>query len=159
MDHIITPACKYIAENEGFCESVYKDTMGFDTIGYGFKLCKPTFTDNKVQEYKNGQCMKRDTADSILRTLVNNYFVRLKVNFSWFNGLPLSAQIVMLDLAYNLGISGLKKHQKFLSFMENLEFKEASEELLDSKYAKQVPNRAKKNSDELKGISNERVLS
>lgn len=157
MDHILTPACKYIAENEGFCDTVYKDSLGFDTIGYGFKLHKSIFTESKIQEYKNGCCMKRDTADNILRTLVTHYLVRVRVNFSWFNGLPLTAQIVMIDLAYNLGISGLKKHQKFLAFMEKLQFKEASEELLDSKYAKQVPNRAKKNSDELKGIFDERI--
>ena len=27
-----------IKENEGFKSYVYKDTLGFDTVGYGFKV-------------------------------------------------------------------------------------------------------------------------
>jgi GH24 family phage-related lysozyme (muramidase) len=48
-------------------------------------------------------------------------------------------------MCYNLGIKGLLKFKKFLNAVDESDYETAAEELKQSKYYKQVPNRAKRN--------------
>ena len=80
----------------------------------------------------------------------------MKQKCDWYATLPEEAKMVVLDLVYNLGISGFFKFRKTIALLEKHDFKGASEELLDSKYAKiDVPNRAKRNSQILFNIKTE----
>ena len=56
----------------------------------------------------------------------------------------------MIECCYQLGVSGFSKFKKTLAYLEAHEFKKAGVEMLDSKWAKQTPNRAKKLSDIVK---------
>ena len=47
-------------------------------------------------------------------------------------------------MCYQLGLAGFSKFKKTISYIEKKNYKEASKEMLDSKWAKQTPNRAKK---------------
>lgn len=54
-----------IKENEGFKSYVYKDTLGFDTVGYGFKVSSLS----KDELFLNGgkvEPMSKAVADQIL---------------------------------------------------------------------------------------------
>ena len=55
-------------------------------------------------------------------------------------------------MCYQLGVSGVSKFKKTLEYLENNEFKMASREMLDSLWARQTPNRAKKLSEIIKGL-------
>ena len=53
-------------------------------------------------------------------------------------------------MCYQLGLGGFSKFKKTISYLEKENYLEASKEMLDSKWAKQTPNRAKKLSEIVK---------
>lgn len=54
--------------------------------------------------------------------------------------------MVIVNMAFTLGIAGLRSFKNMIAAVEALNFKQAATEILDSKYAKEdVPNRAKRN--------------
>jgi lysozyme len=62
-----------------------------------------------------------------------------------FNDMDEVRQRVLIDMAYNLGIAGLKKFRRMLAALERRDYEEAAKELLDSRYADQVKGRAVRN--------------
>ena len=51
-------------------------------------------------------------------------------------------QLVLLDMAFNLGVFGLTKFQNTLAFIEAGDYDAAAEEMLNSRWAEQVGARA-----------------
>ena len=119
--------------SEGFRAKVYKCTEGYDTIGYGFAI-----KDLELDE---------DICDMILERKVAKLVERLEKNLPYLPSLPKDAQDVLIEMAYQMGVSGLLKFKKTLMYVESKDYKDASVEMLDSRWAKQTPNRAKKLSD------------
>ena len=121
---------KAIKLSEGFRDRVYKCTEGYDTIGYGFAI--------------KDLVMDEDIAEMILRRKLDTLIDRVNKRFKWVSELPVEAQDVIYEMCFQLGITGVSKFKKTLAYLENFEYKMASKEMLDSKWARQTPNRAKK---------------
>ena len=122
-----------IKESEGFVEHVYNDSLGIPTIGYGFAI-----KDLDLDE---------DIAEEILLRKVKNLAQRVQNKFDWFNTAPDIIKEVVIEMCYQLGLGGFSKFKKTISYLKKENYLEASKEMLDSKWAKQTPNRAKKLSD------------
>tara|TARA_R100000808_G_scaffold4607_1_gene14804 strand:- start:613 stop:1017 length:405 start_codon:yes stop_codon:yes gene_type:complete len=122
-----------IKESEGYRSKVYKCTEGYDTIGYGFAI-----KDLELDE---------DICDMILERKVAKLVERIENNLPYLPSLPKEVQDVLIEMAYQMGVSGLLKFKKTLMYVETKDYKDASVEMLDSRWAKQTPNRAKKLSD------------
>lgn len=124
----LTEKLKY---EEG-CELMpYKDTLNKLTIGIGRCLDERGIT--------------MDEAEFLLKTDISIVMTELNDSFPWWNNLSEKRQLIMCDLVFNLGMPKLKKFVKFLAAMEEEKWLNAHDELLDSNYADQVPNRAKRN--------------
>ncbi len=66
----------------------------------------------------------------------------LERNFSWFKKLNTPRRIVVLSMAFNLGIVGLTQFKKMIKCIESGDFLSASKEMLNSAWALQVKDRA-----------------
>ena len=124
-----------IKESEGFRNRVYKCTAGFDTIGFGFAIKDLT--------------MDEDIATMILERKVGDLKLRVHNKFPFITDLPEKVQDVLYEMYYQMGNS-LWKFKKTIQFLRLNEFENAGIEMLDSRWAKQTPNRAKKLSDIVK---------
>ena len=125
-----------IKESEGFRNRVYKCTEGYDTIGYGFAV--------------KDLVMDKDIADMILERKVAELRLRVEQKFPFIDSMPESVQDVMIEMCFQLGVSGFSKFKKTIQYLMTKQFEEAAVEMLDSKWYKQTPNRAKKLSDIVK---------
>ena len=67
--------------------------------------------------------------------------------------MPHKIQDVIYEMCYQMGVTGVSKFKKTLAYLENEEFKKASIEMLDSRWARQTPNRARKLSNIVKNVS------
>ena len=119
--------------SEGFRDRVYKDTLGIDTIGYGFAI--------------KDLVLDEDISEMILERKLEALIERVNKRFDFVECLPDEAQEVIYEMCYQLGVTGVSKFKKTLLYLENEEFNMASKEMLDSKWARQTPNRAKRLSD------------
>lgn len=124
--------------HEGYKPTVYKCTEGVDTIGVGFAI-----KDLNLSE---------EVCELILREKLEVLEGRFESKFDWFKDSPVEVRNVMLNMAYQLGFRGFCKFKKTIGYLEDAEWEKASEEMLDSKWAKQTPNRAKELSEIIKSL-------
>ena len=127
-----------IKHHEGFRKSVYKCTEGYDTIGYGF-----AFKDLEMDE---------DIAEEILIRKEEKLFKRVRKRFDWLDSVPREVQGILVEMSYQMGLSNVSKFKKALHAMQMLQWKKAADEMLDSRWAKQTPNRAKELSDIIRSL-------
>ena len=119
-----------IKESEGFVEHLYNDSLGIPTIGFGFAI--------------KDLILDEDIAEQILVRKVKKLVDRVDKKFDWFNLADDRVKEVIVEMCYQLGLAGFSKFKKTISYIEKKNYYEASKEMLDSKWAKQTPNRAKK---------------
>ena len=127
-----------IKEHEGFRSRVYQCTEGHDTIGFGFKVADLE--------------LDLDLAEEILVRKLEHLIRRVKNRFSWVNDAPYEIQDVVYNMCYQMGVSGFSKFKKTIKYLADKEYEKASKEMLDSRWATQTPNRAKKLSDIVKNV-------
>ena len=84
---------------------------------------------------------------------INICLAELNATINNFERLPEPVQMTLVDLCFNLGLKRLLAFKKTLKYIqEGLitgNYTKAAVELLDSAYARQVPNRAKRNHERL----------
>ncbi len=118
-----------IKKHEGLRLRPYKCSAGKLTIGYGRNIEDIGITDEE--------------AEYLLMNDISRVEQELFSNFEWFEGLPSQAQSVMVNMCFNLGIARLKGFRKFLAAMEAGAWQNAAREMMDSRWANQVPVRAR----------------
>ena len=57
---------------------------------------------------------------------------------------------VLVSMAYQMGVAGLAQFKNTLSLIEHKHFDDAAKAMLDSKWAKQTPNRAKRHAEQMR---------
>ena len=125
-----------IKQHEGYVGVVYKDSLGIDTIGYGFAI--------KDLE------LDRDICDIILERKLKALEDRVNIKFSWYKYMPQEIKDVIMEMCYQLGVTGVSKFKNTIAYLQNKQWEEASVEMLDSLWARQTPNRAKELSDTIR---------
>ena len=116
-----------IKRHEGFRAKPYKCTADKLTIGYGLNL------DAGITE---------EIAVLILEHQVYDIIVSLR-KFEWFANIDSVARHdAIVNMAFNLGIAGICKFHKMINAISLKDYHQAAAEMLDSKWAKQVGNRA-----------------
>ena len=121
-----------LKEHEGFRGEVYQDTLGYDTVGYGTKMP-----------------LSQREATVILRMRLIDMVKKLDDLQPIFKTLPVTAQEILANMAYQMGVIGLLQFRKTWLYLEDHNFKDASIEMLDSLWATQTPNRAKELSEKM----------
>ena len=119
---------KLLIKHEGYQNKAYEDSVGVVSIGVGRNLDELGLSDDEIMYLLNNDIIRCD------RELINC--------FPWYSKLSRVRQEVMLMLCFNLGLTKLRKFVKALSCMERGDFVLAADHFLDSKWAKQVGNRA-----------------
>lgn len=121
--------------NEGLRLTPYRCTAGKLTIGYGH-------TGPSVVE---GIKWTKQTAEHVLLNDARNVAADLDWHLPWWRRLSDTRQEALADMAFNLGMKRLQGFQKMLEALQRGQWKEAAAQCLDSRYARQVGNRAKRN--------------
>ena len=126
-----------IKKHEGFSSCVYKCTAGYDTIGYGKRIKYLQCTEEQATEW--------------LEEDVQHLKYLLADRYAWFLPAPEEVRDVVVEMAYQLGPSAFSKFKKTIKLLKNKDYKGASDEMLDSKWAREdTPGRAKKLSNKLR---------
>lgn len=120
-----------IREAEGFIPNAYFDSVGILTIGYGRMIDK-----------KLGGGITRQEAEILLDNDIQACIDDLSTHFSWFRKLSDARQRALIEMRFQLGMTRLLGFLHMLINMENMDFKSAANEALNSKWANQAPKRA-----------------
>ncbi len=120
-----------LIRHEGLRLKPYRDSVGKLTIGVGRNL-----DDVGISEEEALYLLENDIrrAEKIAVECASSHGVL-------FESLPEDAQLVLIDMAFNLGYK-LKGFKKMFSALKRRDFDEAAWEMLDSRWARQVGKRA-----------------
>lgn len=122
------PLVEQLIRHEGMRLKPYTDTVGKLTIGVGRNL-----TDVGISS---------DEALVLLDTDIDRA-VATCAEFPWFARLDAIRQRVLIDMAFNLGSSKLRTFRATLAAIEQGDYVKASDQMLKSKWATQVGQRAR----------------
>lgn len=115
--------------HEGLRLKPYRDTVGKLTIGVGRNLDDVGIT--------------RAEALLLLANDIEAVTGQLE-KYGWYKLLDPVRQKVIVDMAFNLGLAGLLKFQKMIAAIGCMDYEGAAEEMLDSRWARQVGRRAQR---------------
>lgn len=135
MNSIIKNATNLIKKHEGKRLYPYKCTANKMSIGFGRNLDDMGISD--------------DEATYLLSNDIKRVVSELS-NRAWFDGQNQARKVVLIDMCFNLGISRLLLFKRMISALKNKDYKIASKEMLNSRWANQVGNRATLLSDIMK---------
>lgn len=128
---------KQVIANEGIRKTAYKDTLNNWTIGVGHLIKLPD------EEYLIDKELTDLEVDQIFVTDLNQAIDDAR-KFIDADSIPDEAFEVVVDMAFNLGLPKLMAFQNFQQALRDKDFVKASYEMLDSLWAKQLPNRSKR---------------
>ena len=140
-----------LVKHEGLRLQVYQDTLGIDTIGIGRNLKDRGISKEELDEldiptidhvYEYGIT----EADAMLLAendvqIVEEELLRAH---PCVEDLDAVRQLVLVDMAFNMGVPRLCKFKKMWNAIHEKKFDIASKEMLDSRWANQVKSRSVK---------------
>jgi len=146
-----------LIEHEGLVLTVYKDSLGIDTIGIGRNLKDRGISKEElaymdipnieaVYEHGISEADARYLAMNDIK-IVENELVRVHECVENLDGVR---QLILMDMAFNMGVPRLCKFKKMWNAIHEGNYEVASLEMMDSRWARQVGRRAKKLSDAMK---------
>ena len=116
--------------HEGERLKPYRCTAGKLTIGVGRNL--------------DDRGITSDESAYLLNNDIDFHWIELLEHLPWVETLDEIRQRVMLDMAFNLGISGLLTFRRTLGHIKAGDYALASSAMLESKWATQVGQRARR---------------
>ena len=125
-----------IKKHEGFRDRVYLDTLNKRTIGYGH-LCKPDETWDDDRTYSKAEL------ETVFKTDFNIALNGANTVLAGCEDVPQKAKEIIIEMVFQLGMTGVSKFKNMIKGIKNKDWKTASIEMLDSRWAKQTPSRAK----------------
>ena len=136
-----------VKKHEGYRNKVYLDTLGKRTVGVGHLCVEDFWEDDK--EYEESflmEILEKDLSEAIKGA--NDLMAEhdcMDINEK--------AHEILIEMVFQLGKTGVSKFRKMWDALSEKNYIGASYEMLDSRWAKQTPNRAKSMAQIMKAIT------
>lgn len=119
---------KLLVIHESYKQFPYQDSTGHLTIGIGRNL-----DDRGISTTEAFQLLDDD---------IFYFYTKLNHALPFFCDMSDNRQIALVDMCFNLGINGLLGFTQAIEALKNKDYEAAAKEMLDSKWAEQVGERA-----------------
>ena len=140
-----------LVSHEGLRLEVYQDTLGVNTIGVGRNLDDRGITKDELDwmdyptiEHVYSDGISEADAMYLAQNDVQIVEEELLAAHPCVENLDAVRQLVLVDMAFNLGVPRLCKFKKMWNAIHEQKYDIAAKEMLDSRWANQVKSRAVK---------------
>ena len=131
---------KELEVDEGVKYEIYNDHLGYPTFGIGHlvrdsdpeagaALGTPVTEDRVIEAFNQD-----------VETVLND----CTILYGDFNELPEEAQLIIANMMFNLGRPRLSKFKGMKAGVDSRDWNKAADEMVDSAWYRQVPNRAER---------------
>ena len=135
-----------VKKHEGYRNKVYLDTLGKRTVGVGHLCVEDFWEDDKEYEEK----FLKTILEHDLQTAIKGAKDLMSENGCM--EMDEVAEEIIIEMIFQLGKTGVSKFKNMWKHLSALEYSDAASEMLDSRWAKQTPNRAQGMSAQMAGI-------
>lgn len=126
--------------DEGVKYEIYNDHLGYPTFGIGHLI-----TEKDPEHGKPiGTEVSADRVNEVFNADVQLYINETKKVFPDLESKPETIQLVLVNMCFNLGAPRLSNFKKFIAAINDQQWIEASVEMMDSRWARQVGPRAER---------------
>ena len=139
---------KQLEIDEGVKYEIYLDHLGYPTFGIGH-LVIPSDKEyredvgTRVSEERVRECFDKDV-QSVLRDC--------SLLYKDFDELPEEAQQIIANMMFNMGYTRLSKFKGMKKGVDARDWNKAADEMVDSRWYKQVTNRANRLVERMRNI-------
>ena len=116
-----------LIKHEGYRDRPYVDHRGNITIGIGYNLALRGIPRSCINDQFWKDC---------------GYFYDQLSEYDWFNRLNDDRKVVLIDMAYNLGLLNFLEFKRMIGALQIEDYETAASEMLNSNWATQVKGRA-----------------
>ena len=129
-----------ITSDEGVVYEVYKDHLGYPTFGVGHLILR---TDPEFH-MEVGASVSKERVDACLEADLQTASDECVVLYPWFDSAPQEVREILINMMFNMGRPRLSKFKNFSRALYEQDWKQAAVEGRDSRWHKQVTNRAER---------------
>lgn len=133
---MISAVVEELKRSEGWRSKPYNCPLGYPTVGWGFRI-GPQGADIKQYQFT----LPQSVGDLWLHELAKQFADLIAPQLA---GLSEPRQVVLVCMAYQMGVDGLLAFKKMLAATAAGDYKTAAAEMLNSRWAKQTPKRAQR---------------
>jgi lysozyme len=131
----VPPLLALIMKHEGCVPDPYDDSEGILTVGVGHNLVAHPLPGEVYP-------MSQDRMQEVLADDLQDTIATLELALPWVTELDDVRQAVLIDMAFNMGVDGLLEFKNTLAMVHAAQYQLASQNMLLSKWAQQVGQRA-----------------
>ena len=129
---------KELEVDEGVKYEIYNDHLGYPTFGIGHLV-----RDNDPESGEPvGTPVSKDRVIEAFNQDVETVLSDCNILYDDFGDLPEEAQLIIANMMFNLGRPRLSKFKGMKAGVDSRDWKKAADEMVDSAWYRQVPNRA-----------------
>ena len=129
---------KELEVDEGVKYEIYNDHLGYPTFGIGH-LVRDTDPEHGKEI---GTPVSEDRVIEAFNKDVESVLNDCTILYGNFSKLPEEAQLIIANMMFNLGRPRLSKFKGMKAGVDAGDWKKAADEMIDSAWYRQVPNRA-----------------
>tara|TARA_R100001591_G_scaffold49237_1_gene59907 strand:- start:472 stop:927 length:456 start_codon:yes stop_codon:yes gene_type:complete len=137
-----------IKTDEGVVNEIYLDHLGLPTVGVGHLIREH----DPENELAVGTKIDSERVHELFEADLYTCVAETKLLYPQFEELPAEVQKILCNMMFNIGRPRLSRFHKMKKAVDSSDWTEAANQMLDSKWAKQVPNRANRLIERMKNI-------
>lgn len=123
--------------HEGYMRKVYKDHLGYLTVGIGHKL-----TESELKLYDEGDIITDEDALYLFENDLNIAIEGCEKLYERFEQLPYVIQKTLINMCFNVGETRLRKFKRMNQAIAESNWETMADEMVDSRWYRQVGNRS-----------------
>jgi len=140
---------KELEVDEGVKYEIYNDHLGYPTFGIGHLV--------RDEDPENGEpvgtAVSEDRVIEAFNKDVETVLNDCTILYGDFSELPEEAQLIIANMMFNLGRPRLSKFKGMKAGVDSQDWNRAADEMVDSAWYRQVPNRAERHVERMRAIA------
>lgn len=136
-----------IRKEEGYVPTVYKDSLGKRTCGYGHLCVEDFWEDGKEYDKK----FLEEIFDKDFDEAYKNGHILIEDN--QVTNIEEQAKHIIIHMVYQLGIGNVGKFKKMFAALRDKNYYEAAEQMINSRWHSQTKSRCERLSKEMQSCA------
>ena len=139
---------KELERDEGIVHKVYLDHLGWPTFGIGHLI----MADDPEYGYDLGTPISEDRVIEVFEEDIQSVLSDCEKLYIQFEYLPEEVQLIIANMMFNMGYTRLSKFKGMKCGVDTRDWNEAANEMVDSRWYKQVTKRANRLVERMRNI-------